>query len=431
MSSISNAQEGECFICYDVFTSRRPMQKMPCLCTGTFKIHKECLQEMINNNGVVCKTCNKRLTGLSSVEIKDIISKIKSDYIDLSDQNNIQNILNAHIKITLAYVHEYAPALQFVKEQTEEICIAALTGYTADEAFEYIKEFTPRMYLEAVKHFGSHIQFVKKHTPKFWNKPLPDGTLISYKDICLEAVKQNGNALQYISGEDQTYEICLEAIRKNGEMLEFVKDPTPLMCVEAVCKYGGAIQFIPNFNIDTWDTMLLENGEYTTYHKVCMIAVKDAAWALQFIEEQTNNICLMAVRKNGEMLKYCKKQKPFICLEAVRNTKKAIKHIRNFTYELSIKIIEINPSYVELLPNVTHEMCVEAISNDPRVYTYINDEFKTYKLCKLAIKRMREQIEEKMDWSVKAHLKIQLNRFEGQLQILKIRRDVISHVTFD
>ena len=43
-------------------------------------------------------------------------------------------------------------------------------------------------------------------------------------EICLEAVKQNGYALQYV--KEQTLEICLEAVKQNGYALQYVKEQT-------------------------------------------------------------------------------------------------------------------------------------------------------------------------------------------------------------
>ena len=47
---------------------------------------------------------------------------------------------------------------------------------------------------------------------KDWNDP----------KYCLEAVKQNGHALEYV--KEQTPEICLEAVKEDGYALRFVKD---------------------------------------------------------------------------------------------------------------------------------------------------------------------------------------------------------------
>ena len=44
---------------------------------------------------------------------------------------------------------------------------------------------------------------------------------------CLEAVKQNGFALQYV--KEQTSEICLEAVKQNELALRYVKDINMLL----------------------------------------------------------------------------------------------------------------------------------------------------------------------------------------------------------
>jgi hypothetical protein len=44
------------------------------------------------------------------------------------------------------------------------------------------------------------------------------------EQMCLEAVKQNGLALQYV--KEQTQEICLTAVGQNGYALSYVKEQT-------------------------------------------------------------------------------------------------------------------------------------------------------------------------------------------------------------
>lgn len=46
----------------------------------------------------------------------------------------------------------------------------------------------------------------------------------SDEKYCLEAVKQNGDALRYVN--NQTDEICLEAIKQNKDALQYVKLPS-------------------------------------------------------------------------------------------------------------------------------------------------------------------------------------------------------------
>ena len=80
--------------------------------------------------------------------------------------------------------------------------------------------------LEAVKKNGYALQFVNEQTP----------------EICLEAVKENGYALQFVN--EQTPDICLEAVKEDGYALQFVNEQTPDICLEAVKQEGDALQFV-------------------------------------------------------------------------------------------------------------------------------------------------------------------------------------------
>ena len=60
-----------------------------------------------------------------------------------------------------------------------------------------------------------------------------------YKEVCLEAVKQNGEALEYV--KEQTPEICIAAVKQNGDALQYVKEQTKEICLEAVKQNGYAI----------------------------------------------------------------------------------------------------------------------------------------------------------------------------------------------
>ena len=57
---------------------------------------------------------------------------------------------------------------------------------------------------------------------------------------CLEAVKRDGYALQYV--KEQTPEICLEAVKTDGYALQYVKEQTKDICLEAVKTDGLALR---------------------------------------------------------------------------------------------------------------------------------------------------------------------------------------------
>ena len=104
---------------------------------------------------------------------------------------------------SLAAVKKDGWALQFVKEQTEEICLAAVEQY--GWALKYVKEQTSEICLAAVQQNGWALEHVKEQTP----------------EICLAAVKQNSDALKYV--KEQTIENYLADIEED-RILENVKE---------------------------------------------------------------------------------------------------------------------------------------------------------------------------------------------------------------
>ena len=91
----------------------------------------------------------------------------------------------------MAAVQQDGMALQYVEEQTLEICMAA------------------------VQQDGRALQCVEEQT----------------LEICMDAVQENGLALEYV--KEQTPEICLAAVQQNGHALKYVKEQTPEICLTA------------------------------------------------------------------------------------------------------------------------------------------------------------------------------------------------------
>ena len=86
--------------------------------------------------------------------------------------------------LTKKWVQKNGYSLQYVKEQTEEMCLLA------------------------VQCNGSALQYVKEQT----------------EEMCRLAVQQNGYALQYV--KEQTEEMCRLAVQQNGYALQYVKEQT-------------------------------------------------------------------------------------------------------------------------------------------------------------------------------------------------------------
>ena len=43
------------------------------------------------------------------------------------------------------------------------------------------------------------------------------------EQICLEAVKQNGYAIQFIDKDNQTEKVCIEAVKQNKHTIKYIK----------------------------------------------------------------------------------------------------------------------------------------------------------------------------------------------------------------
>ena len=76
--------------------------------------------------------------------------------------------------------------------------------------------FPSNQSLEAVQKDGWALEYVKEQTP----------------EICLAAVRQNVWALNWV--KEQTPEICLVAVQQCGLALMSIKEQTPEICLAAI-----------------------------------------------------------------------------------------------------------------------------------------------------------------------------------------------------
>ena len=79
--------------------------------------------------------------------------------------------------------------------------------------------------------YGPALQYVKEQTP----------------ELCLEAVKRDGWALKFV--KEQTDEICLAAVKEDAWALEFVKNKTPEIYLAALIGNPEVIVLITDYDI--------------------------------------------------------------------------------------------------------------------------------------------------------------------------------------
>jgi hypothetical protein len=203
-------------------------------------------------------------------------NKFKADQIILSDIRNISEL----------------------KEWNDDEFCMNIISKEKYCAMRYVKNQTPELCLAAVQQNGLALQHVKNQTPK----------------LCMVAVQKNGWSLRYV--QNQTPEICLVAVQQNGLTLKYVTIQTPELCLAAVREYGYALQHVKNQTPE-----------------LCLAAVQQSGYALQYVQNQTPEICIAAVQQNGLALAYVETQTPEICIAAVQQNGYALQFVENQTPE--------------------------------------------------------------------------------------------------
>ena len=199
------------------------------------------------------------------------------------------------------------------------------------------------LWIDALRHSGNMIRFYRGTKPEH---------------LCIEAVKQNGLALQHI--EEATEEVCLYAVHSNWESLQFVKEKgqttrvcemaiercgkaiqyvrnlTPELCSLAI-KHGGGVEFLQSMPLEVCRLAVERNGMFLKYipegrqtEDVCMTAIANNPYALEWVINPTEEMCLKAVSQNGRALKFVKVQTPAICIAAMANTQFALQYVKEY-----------------------------------------------------------------------------------------------------
>jgi hypothetical protein len=121
-------------------------------------------------------------------------------------------------------------------------------------------------------------------------------TITKTEAMCLEAVKESeieSADLAYVPEEFKTTELCLTAVKCNGNSLRFVpaKLKTSDLCLEAVKCMSYALQYVPN---------KLKTTE------MCLEAVKWDCCAFLYIPDElkTMELCLEAVKRDDSVFEF-------------------------------------------------------------------------------------------------------------------------------
>ena len=135
-------------------------------------------------------------------------------------------------------------------------------------------------------------------------------------DIYDIIVNNDFHCLSKIKNEFHTYELCIRAVKFNGEALKYVRPDlhTIDMYMIAVKSDSQAFKFTQHF-LQTQelcelaielDGLLLKYVRHDIFSKVCVKAIELNGLALEYVEKKTQSfeICKIAVKSNNKAIKY-------------------------------------------------------------------------------------------------------------------------------
>ena len=116
--------------------------------------------------------------------------------------------------------------------------------------------------------------------------------------------------------KNQTPEICLCAVHNNGNALEFAKYQTPQICAEAIRNNPMAIRFVHNQTED-----------------LCMQAVKRDGLALKHVRQPSLEVCKVAVQKNIRAVNFVPQQFMAHFLQAINQVNNMLQKTTRSTFD--------------------------------------------------------------------------------------------------
>lgn len=265
-------------------------------------------------------------------------------------KNEISDDLWLEIVCKQGNLLEYVPENIVDKNIYKNICINAVknNGYAIRYVPQSLLLSEYNFYLEAVKQEWKTITFI----------PFDKIT----EDICLEIIRQNKSFsltdIKYIPENVRTYLIYLELVKQNGLLLQFV--PLNIMSNEimnmAVKQNGLSLRYIP---------------EDMKNQVLCLEAVKQDGYSLMYVpsKHRTKEICLESVKQYGCSIL----EVPLdiiseeICLEAVKQNGLALYYISQFTFDwfMTKRKEQI----------YSKQVCSEAIKQNSKAIEYVPSKF--------------------------------------------------------
>ncbi|MGP4080625.1 DUF4116 domain-containing protein [Pseudalkalibacillus sp. R45] len=265
-------------------------------------------------------------------------------------------------------------------------------------------EKTPERSLEAVKQDGRTLKLIPKNLHS-----LP---------LCLEAVKQNASAIKYVSRKIMTDDICIEAVRNKGTIIAnstYIPDEfrTKKLYLEAIKQNGKALEYVPDkYKSDSF----------------CRIAIMQNGLALEFVPKNilSKELFMLAVEQNGLALEYVpyKNRSKELCNAAFNNNVLALEHVPNRYKKTELCNAAVKSSWKAFL-YVPESMYT--LNNCLELFKRILREYDDLSLMSYSDRSCVREIVNRLPDSLSKD--IQIVRLERQLQVREFKRKYFDRVT--
>ena len=382
----------------------------------------------------------KNLTDEMKMEIllKDIyaIEYIKDPtfemqkYVVTKSPYLIRHIKNPSLELVLIAITEAPYSVRYIDNLSEEIILELVKVKPA--VIEFVKNLPEEVYCEVVSKDGKLIKHITIQTQKICDVAFANDKAsfphIQKKfktyDMCLEAVKLDGDYLDFVPDDHFLDSVIMEALSRSGNALRFIKDPDDKMCFTALNNNPAAIHHIkkptdamyliacktqPQFynfikdksiindqerliELVNANPELLSNINNPTYEQclkavkksgrlikdvpkehhteeLCLIAIQDFPDALSWIDgdKQTDIMCISGVVQKGQVIRYVKKQNHDVCLAAVENDGLALEFVDELYQTIDIVKVALkqNNASFKFIKNKTEEVLIYAVTLDP------------------------------------------------------------------
>ena len=231
---------------------------------------------------------------------------------------------------------------------------------------------------------------------------------VEHRDIesCLEAVTQDGLALNHVPYSLRDYEMSKVAIEQNGLAIQFALKNilTPKLCEIAIKQNIHALQFIPNKfkNLELYLIALYQNPIAYIYmpdkHKtkdIISYVVLNYPMGIQLLspEERTDKLWIASIKKWSSPIEFCREDllTQELCQIAVEKDWNSLKYISKKFRNTKLYLTALKQNGLALQhispTEITEELCWSAILQNSEALEYVPNKYKTKTLCLASIRK--------------------------------------------